>query len=158
MSTIYVAAGTGSGPTEVAAYDAALADAGVHNYNLVTVSSIVPSEATVTDVDVVPDRGPAGDRLTVVEARTTTAAAGPIAAGLGWATGPGPGLFYEAVGSDADAVRREIRDGLDAGRNLRDWTVTEESTLVATATGTSDPDEYVTALVVAAYGESEPIL
>jgi arginine decarboxylase len=157
MSTIYVAEGAGVGPTAVAAYDAALADAGVHNYNLVPVSSIVPAEATVTEVDVVPDRGPAGNRLTVVEARTSTAEAEPVAAGLGWATGPGPGLFYEATGADPETVRSEVRDGLAAGKELRDWTFTDESTLVSTATGTPD-DDYVTALVVAAYGTSEPIL
>ncbi len=157
MSTIYVAAGAGVGPTAVAAYDAALAEAGVHNYNLVPVSSIVPAEATVTEVDVVPDRGPAGNRLTVVEARTSTAEAEPVAAGLGWATGPGPGLFYEATGTDPETVRSDVRAGLAAGKELRDWTFTDESTLVSTATGTPD-DEYVTALVVAAYGTSEPIL
>ncbi|MEF8907067.1 MAG: pyruvoyl-dependent arginine decarboxylase, partial [Haloarculaceae archaeon] len=40
MSVIRVVWGSGTGPTGTAAYDAALAEAGVHDYNLVTVSSV----------------------------------------------------------------------------------------------------------------------
>ncbi|MFC6727007.1 pyruvoyl-dependent arginine decarboxylase, partial [Halobium palmae] len=67
MSTIRVVAGVGTAPTEMASYDAALADAGIHNYNLVPVSSVVPGDATVAFVGTAPDLGPAGNRLTVVE-------------------------------------------------------------------------------------------
>ncbi|QZP36209.1 pyruvoyl-dependent arginine decarboxylase [Halobaculum magnesiiphilum] len=157
---IHVADGVGRGPTELAAYDAALADAGVGDFNLVTVSSVVPADAEVHAVDTAPDLGPAGDRLTVVQAH---AAASPedahetetVTACLGWATGPGPGLFYEADGSDADAVRETVATGLDAGRDLRDWTFEREETRCATVE--TDDSAYVAAVVVAAYGESEPI-
>jgi len=76
MNTIHVASGVGVADTAMASYDAALADANLHNYNLVAVSSVVPAKATVEAVDEVPDLGPAGDRLTVVRrggrsARTT---------------------------------------------------------------------------------------
>lgn len=159
MGRIHVAAGVGIASTEMASYDAALADANLHNYNLVSVSSIVPADATVTAVDRAPDLGPAGNRLTVVEARRTVAPdsdADAIAAGLGWATGPGPGLFYEVTGDDADDVRDRIHRGLDAGAELRNWELSDRETLVADA----DPAEsqYTTVVVVAAYGESEPIL
>jgi arginine decarboxylase len=157
MSTIYVVRGVGTAPTEMASYDAALAAANVHNYNLVAVSSIVPAEATVREVDIAPDLGPAGNRLTVVQSRVTTSEAGPIAAGLGWATGPGPGLFYEATGTDPAAVRAEVEAGLDAGRGLRDWTFDDER-VVVTSADVEDDDQYTTVLTVAAYGDSEPIL
>ncbi|WP_058366206.1 pyruvoyl-dependent arginine decarboxylase [Haloparvum sedimenti] len=193
MNAIHVAAGTGVAPTEMASYDAALADANLHNYNLVSVSSVVPAEATVEAVDRAPDLGPAGNRLTVVEARRTvgpegasfrqgdvagaaegdgseragaadadsaTDAAGSdsdaIVAGLGWATGPGPGLFYEVTGTDAEDVRERIDAGLDAGAELRDWTLDDRERLVETASPT--PGAYTTTVVVAAYGESEPVL
>ncbi|MFC7135620.1 pyruvoyl-dependent arginine decarboxylase [Halobaculum litoreum] len=157
---ILVADGVGHGPTELAAYDAALADAGVGDFNLVTVSSVVPADATVEAVGTAPDLGPAGDRLTVVQAH---AAASPgdahdtdsVTACLGWATGPGPGLFYEADGSDADAVRETVLEGLAAGRDLRDWTFDREETRSATVA--ADESAYAAAVVVAAYGDSEPI-
>ena len=181
MNTIHVAGGVGVADTAMASYDAALADANLHNYNLVAVSSVVPAEATVTAVESAPDLGPAGNRLTVVEARRTI---GPddevdfreggragaedaestraprrrpdVAAGLGWATGPGPGIFYEVTGEDPDSVRGRIESGLDAGAELRDWALPDREIRVEVAS--ASPDRYTTAVVIAAYGESEPIL
>ncbi|WP_129112776.1 pyruvoyl-dependent arginine decarboxylase [Halegenticoccus tardaugens] len=156
MSTIHVARGAATAPTEMASYDAALADANVHNYNLVPVSSVVPAGATVEVVDAAPDLGPAGNRLTVVQARATTAGPGEVAAGLGWSTGPGPGLFYEASGGDVDEVAAEIRAGLDAGEALRDWAFTDREVTVEAVDAPAGG--YATVVVVAAYGESEPII
>jgi arginine decarboxylase len=160
MSTIRVVRGVGSAATAMASYDAALAAANVHNYNLVTVSSVIPSEATVTPAETAPDLGPAGNRLTVVESRATRAAgtADEVCAGVGWTTGPGPGLFYEASGDDPEAVQETIEVGLAEGRELRDWTFDAEEVTVATADVPERGDGYTTAVVIAAYGESEPIL
>ena len=47
MSTIRVVWGTASGPTRMSSYDAALAEANVHNYNLVSVSSVIPADTPV---------------------------------------------------------------------------------------------------------------
>ncbi|MFO7832556.1 MAG: pyruvoyl-dependent arginine decarboxylase [Halohasta sp.] len=159
MSTIHVAGGVGIAPTEMSAYDAALADANLHNYNLIAVSSVIPAEATLEVVDAAPDLGPAGNRLTVVQGKTV---AGPesdddrITTGIGWATGPGPGLFYEASGTDPEAVETEIRQGLAAGCELRDWEFTDRDVLVSTVEPAAG--SYTAAVVLAAYGESEPIL
>jgi arginine decarboxylase len=129
---VHVVSGLGRGPTETAAYDAALADAGVHNYNLVPVSSVLPADAAVESVDTVPSLGPAGARLTVVQSRSSSRS-GRIVAGLGWATGPGPGIVYEAAGRDPETVRRSIRRGLDAGCALRDWTLDDHTIEVRSA-------------------------
>jgi arginine decarboxylase len=156
MSTIRVAAGVATGPTEIASYDAALAEAGLHNYNLVTVSSVVPADATIEVVDNVPDLGPAGNQLTVIQSRATTTEPGRVTAGLGWATGPGPGLFYEeAAEADRETVRERITEGLAAGRGLRDWTFTDETVELASAD--ADAGTHTTAVVVAAYGDSNAI-
>jgi arginine decarboxylase len=179
MSTIRVAWGTGTGPTEMSSYDAALADANLHNYNLVAVSSVIPANAEVEAVGTAPDLGPAGERLTVVEARATRAGPGPVSAGLGWSTseaesgaeaeveseagteaesgeGAGPGLFYESAGeTDPEAIAERVRSGLAAGRDLREWNFTDEQ--VRTATIDAESGTYATAVVLAVYGESEPI-
>lgn len=156
MSTIYVVNGAATAPTAMASYDAALAAANIHNYNLVAVSSVIPEHATVEVAETAPNLGPAGNRLTVVEARATTGESCTVSAGLGWATGDGPGLFYEASGSDADAVDSEIRAGLDAGRDLRAWSFDDEEVLVTSADAAGEG--YTTVVTVAAYGQSDPIL
>jgi arginine decarboxylase len=169
---VHVASGVGRGPTDTAAYDAALAAAGVHNYNLVPVSSVLPADAEVVEVDAVPPLGPAGNRLTVVQSRAT-ATSGRLAAGLGWATGPGPGILYEATGTDAGAVRSAVERGLDAGCELRDWTFDDRTVRVRTAAAdrpatieldggepprdAGDDPRHTCVVYLAAYGESEPI-
>ena len=155
MSTIHVVGGAGTGPTEKSAYDAALADANLHNYNLVPVSSVVPADADVVRVDEAPDLGPAGNRLNVVQAEASVVGPETIAAGVGWTTGPGPGLFYEADAEREADVIEQLERGLEAGRQLRDWSFDHEETVVETAA--AEPGEHSCVVVLAAYGESEPI-
>lgn len=156
MGTIHVASGVGTAPTKKAAYDTALADANLHNYNLIPVSSVVPGDAEVVRVERAPDLGPAGNRLHVVEARAYTVGPGTIAAGIGWTTGPGPGLFYEAHGDSEDDVATRLEAGLAAGRELRDWTFDDEELLVRSADAPTG--EHTCVVVLAAYGESEPMV
>ena len=157
MPTVRVVWGTGTGPTEMAAYDAALAVANVHNYNLINVSSIVPANATVEAPGSAPDLGRAGNRLTVVQANATVAGPGTVSAALGWATGPGPGLFYEAAGeTDASTVEGEVREGLDAGGALRDWSLPDRR--VRSVSADAPPGAVAGAVVLGVYGESEPIV
>jgi arginine decarboxylase len=159
MGTIRIVWGTATGPTAMASYDAALAAANVHNYNLVGVSSVIPADATVDLVGEAPDLGPAGERLTVVEGRKTVppGAPEPAVAGLGWNREPdGPGIFYETAGTDADSVRDDLETGLAAGRALRAWAFGEADRRLATAG--PDPEAYATAVVLAVYGRSSAIV
>ncbi len=156
MKSIFVVRGAGHASTAMASYDAALAAANIHNYNLTTISSVIPAEAVVEVVETAPDLGPTGNQLTVVEARMTTAEAGEVAAGLGWTTGTGPGLFYEATGTDPEMVRQTINRGLSAGAALREWSFTDRQTMIETAEENPDGG-YTTVIVVAAYGESESL-
>jgi arginine decarboxylase len=159
--------GAGTGPTELASYDAALAAAGVHNYNLVGVSSVVPPDRAVTTPGTAPDLGPVGSKLTVVEARAT--GEGRVAACLGWALSEEGGLFYEAgvaddgevrgerVAGDGDpeaAARERVLRGIEAGQQHRDWAFAEPTTRTATA---SSEREYATAVVLGVYGDADPV-
>ncbi|MFP9191812.1 pyruvoyl-dependent arginine decarboxylase [Natrialbaceae archaeon A-CW1-1] len=159
MSTIRVVWGSATAPTKMASYDAALADAGVENYNLVTVSSVIPADADVDPVGTAPNLGSIGNRLTVVEARATTASVGSASAALAWVQsdhGRGPGLFYETAGEeDSESVEARVLEGLDAGQDLRDWAFDDPEVRVETVSGTVEG--YATAVVLAVYGESEPI-
>ncbi|MDG5778966.1 pyruvoyl-dependent arginine decarboxylase [Haloarculaceae archaeon H-GB2-1] len=160
MSQIRVVWGTATGPTAMASYDAALAEANVHNFNLITVSSVIPAEPTVEAVGTAPDLGPAGEALTVVESRATVAPdddSDPCA-GVGWTRSEsGRGLFYECSGSDVEVVSAAIEDGLDAGRDLRDWSFHDDERVVVEHTEGSS-DAYTTVVVLAVYGDSWPLL
>ncbi|MCQ4333271.1 pyruvoyl-dependent arginine decarboxylase [Natronomonas sp. F2-12] len=158
MGLIRIVWGTASGPTAMASYDAALAAANVGDYNLVSVSSVIPADATIEAVGEAASLGPAGERLTVVEARATVepGAAGPAAACLGWSREPdGPGIFYEASGTDPGAVRDRVDRGLAAGRELRSWAFDDGGRRAVTAD--TDPETYTTAVVLAVYGESSSL-
>ena len=74
---IPILASTGSGPTALAAFDAALLGAGIANYNLIRLSSVIPPSTVIDATDGAPwrERGHWGDRLYCVYARqdaTTT--------------------------------------------------------------------------------------
>ncbi|MDH5019223.1 pyruvoyl-dependent arginine decarboxylase [Halobacterium rubrum] len=156
-SRIRVAWGTGAAPTEMAAYDAALADANLHNYNLVGVSSVIPADAGVDAVGTAPDLGPAGNKLTVVEAHANTAGPGHTSAALAWAErGDDPGLFYEAAGETSDDdVESRVTAGIEAGLDLRGWDADDPA--VRSVTVEAEPGEHAAAVVVAAYGDSDPV-
>ncbi|MFC7076707.1 pyruvoyl-dependent arginine decarboxylase [Haloarcula halophila] len=156
MSTIRVVWGTATGPTALSSYDAALAEAGVHNYNLVTLSSVIPAGPAIEVVGETPELGPPGEALEVVQSAATAAPGERVAAGIGWArTADGPGIFYEVDGEDPDAVRSEIREGLAAGRDLRDWEFVEEEVVVRSVEPT---ETHASAVVLATYGESRPVV
>ena len=157
MGEIRIVWGTGRGPTETAAYDRALAAANVHNYNLVSVSSVIPADGTVTRVGSAPDLGPIGQRLTVVEGASTVAGPGVSSAALAWTTGEGPGLFYESSGpSEPGAIERRVREGIESGLSFREWNA--DSIEVETATVEAKSGEYACSVVLAVYGTADPIL
>jgi len=156
MSTIRVVWGTADGPTALSSYDAALAAAGVHNYNLVTLSSVIPAGPAIELAGTAPDLGPPGEALEVVQSAATAAPGERAAAGIGWARSEdGPGIFYEVDGHDPDAVRAEIREGLAAGRELRDWEFVEEHVHVESV---APEERHASCVVIATYGESQSVV
>jgi arginine decarboxylase len=158
MDTIRVVWGSGTGPTAMASYDAALADAGVHNYNLVGVSSVIPAGADVEPVGTAEGLGAVGGRLTVVEARATATDPGHVSAGLAWAQSPDGGLFYEAAGpTDAADVEERVRQGVEAGQELRSaWAFDDPQVRVQSAQ--IEPGTHTTAVVLAVYGDADALV
>ncbi|MXR52730.1 pyruvoyl-dependent arginine decarboxylase [Halovenus sp. WSH3] len=149
--------GTGHAATGKASFDAALADAGLHQYNLRTLSSVIPAGASLELAETAPDLGPTGNALDVVLARQTSPPGARAAAGLAWVRGEdGAGIFYEAADTDPETVGELLRVGIERGCYIRDLDYGGVETKIVTAD--SAPDEYTTAVVVAAYGDSEPLL
>lgn len=120
---LQLSSGVGTGPTKLAAFDAALRDAGIANYNLLVLSSVIPPGSEIVEVDSASTSGEWGDRLYVVLAEERTADPNAEAwAGIGWVQNQetGKGLFVEHHGASEQAVRADITDSLKAlveGRN-----------------------------------------
>ena len=155
MLSIEITSGTGEGPTPLAAFDAALLAAGVANYNLICLSSVIPTASVVHRGRYVTPAHEYGHRLYVVMARQEATMAGSAAwAGLGWTQeqATGRGLFVELHGDDRCQVERDITATLGsmiASRPLRFGDVDSE---VVGVEGHGSP---VCALAMAVY-ESEP--
>jgi arginine decarboxylase len=147
--------GEGSGPTEKAAFDAALADANLHQYNLRRLSSVIPADATIERAGTAPDLGPTGNVLDAVLAEQTSQPGARAAAGLAWARDDSGGVFYEVGDHDPETVAELLRAGIERGMALRDIDEPVETRVV---TADPAPDRYTTAVVAAVYGESSSLL
>lgn len=115
---INLSAGTGVGPTELSAFDHALVSAGVANFNLIYLSSVLPpgSDVVVSDQALTPEGG-WGDRLYVVMAQKRTQQRNQeVWAGIGWMQDPETkqGLLVEHEGHSEDEVRSDIQTSLEA--------------------------------------------
>jgi len=115
---IQVSQGIGTGPTELSAFDHALGRAGVANYNLIYLSSVLPpgSDVSYTDHPKHPG-GTWGDRLYVVMAQMRTSQRNQEAwAGIGWIQDPETkqGLLVEHEGHSEAEVKADIEHSLKA--------------------------------------------
>jgi arginine decarboxylase len=150
---IHVTSGIGTGPTKLSAFDAALNAAGVANYNLIRLSSIVPPGSKITNGEhpVVKQPGNWGDKLYVVMADMRVDTPNVEAwAGIGWVQDPktGKGLFVEHEGRSERTVKRDIQQSLKALMSTRkvNWGPIHE-----TIVGITCKHEPVCALVLAVY-------
>lgn len=144
---------TGSGPTRLAAFDAALVGAGLQGFNLIPLSSVVPLGASV---DVV---GPAeqltgthGDLLYCVYAASYATVPGAEAwAGMAWALrtdDSGAGLFVEHSGTTEHGVAADLQATLSSMMAIRDDQYVESGLLLSSARCADRP---VAALVIASF-------
>lgn len=156
---IYVAPGIGTGPTKLAAFDAALNDAGVANYNIIRLSSVIPPATAIINQnaplppEVMP--GGWGDRLYVVMAEMRVDTPNTEAwAGIGWVQDKetGKGLFVEHEGHSEKSVKDDITQSLEALMATRNVDFGEIEMKVVGRTCTHHP---VCAMVVAVYQASD---
>lgn len=114
---IRITSGVGSGPNTLAAFDGALRAAGIANFNLLRLSSVIPTGAVLerpTGASPSPAGG-WGDRLYVVLAELRiTDPSHEAWAGIGWVQDDesGRGLFVEHEGYNRAEVERDIEASL----------------------------------------------
>lgn len=106
---ITVRTGSGTARTLLAAFDTALLAAGVANFNLIVLSSVIPPGSRVRVVEETLAGGH-GDRLFCVLSVAYADHPGETAwAGLGWSTDATTGgLFVEHHGGSESSVREQI--------------------------------------------------
>jgi arginine decarboxylase len=149
---IRVSRGVGTGPTRLAAFDAALHDAGVANFNLVRMSSVIPPGSVVREVpgsQQLPGRH--GDLLYCVYADAFASTPGDEAwAGVAWSSRgeDNAGLFVEHHGLSEAAVQHDLDATLEDLGHRREGDFRAAGTVLSSVRCLDRP---VCALVVASY-------
>ncbi|MHA2233129.1 MAG: pyruvoyl-dependent arginine decarboxylase [Candidatus Hodarchaeales archaeon] len=120
---ISIVKGTGIGSTRKAAFDAALFIAGIHNFNLLELSSVIPPQTEIIRKERADLLPLPGSMQPVVLAQFTSSEPGKhIAAGLGWRLAREGGIFVEVARCDSEeVVLRELEMGVQEIAGHRDW-------------------------------------
>ncbi len=152
-NAITITYGIGKGATTLAAFDAALFDAGIANHNLLHLSSIIPAGfipvIEKTDLNYTDDFG--NKMYVVIAERRETRKEHEAWAGLGWVvaqTNPPKGLFVEHCGESEDQVITMIKKSLTSMVVYRKETYGPIQHKIVGITCKDDP---VCALVAAVY-------
>jgi len=114
---IKVSSGTGEGATELSAFDKALQNAGVANYNLLYLSSVIPPGFMPQIEKPAVNSNEFGHKLYVVMAENRTSEVGKeVWSGIGWVMKENQsegGLFVEHHGESKEEVIKLITDSLN---------------------------------------------
>ncbi len=123
---IYVTHGSGRGRTYKSAFDAALWDAGIANYNILELSSVVPNGSNIEvkkiDLNEKNNHAERGFKLYAVLAYATETKKDKEAwAGIGWIQNKKDkgGLFVEHHGSSKEEVEKLIIHSLEDMKRYR---------------------------------------
>lgn len=118
---IHVTYGTGEGVTRLAAFDAALHNAGIANYNLIKLTSIIPEGSTVKIQRLDRNAIGHGQKLYVVACCGEESQPGRwVYVGLGWkCPRGGGGLIAEHRGRSRAEVAGEIEKTLEGAERYR---------------------------------------
>jgi len=121
---IEIVKGKGQGKTSKSAFDNALADAGIADYNIIELSSVIPPHSEpVLKGKYSPQTRDYGKRLYCVMA-SHVIIEGSTSAGIGWVQEKGDkrGLFVEFHCGNESDVKEMIYDGLNEMMNRRNKT------------------------------------
>lgn len=120
---IYITKGEGHGQTKMGAFDNSLKQAGVYNFNLIRLSSIIPPGTKVIVGKTRPSlRDEYGNRLYAVYADARTDKPGEwVGAIVAWFQQPdGRGIFTEHEGTDTNEKKLETKLKLEATKTIED--------------------------------------
>ena len=148
---IVMTRGIGHGPTTLAAFDTALLDAGVANYNLICLSSVIPPGSVIERRRWHTPPQEWGQRLYCVMSQMREDRPGhTVHAGIGWVRdgAGGHGLFVELHDDDRHRLERDLHATLETMQRNRGVALGAVHTEIASARCDAVP---VCALVIAVY-------
>jgi arginine decarboxylase len=123
--SLLITSRAGEARTELAVLDAALLSAGVGNFNLIRLSSVIPAGSTIVEKRPELPASEWGYRLYVVRAETGTSQVGAEAwAGIGWTRTQRPDVDYSwsMKGGSGRVVESLIQNSLASMRASREDT------------------------------------
>jgi arginine decarboxylase len=148
---IHVLSSAGSGRTDISAFDAALYNAGIANFNLIPLSSVIPPGAEVIqNISIHPHEEQWGNKLYCVLSRNIVRTFGEQAwAGIGWVQAEdGRGLFVEHHAESETSLRKLIDNSFNDMLKYRD---VEFGPIQYSLSGIECVDRPVCALSIATY-------
>ena len=118
---IIITSGSGTGLTELSAFDHALYNAGIANYNLIRLSSVIPINSDIELNKIDWNNQEIGYKLYVVLACNRTSEVGKeVWAGIGWMQKQDKGgVFVEHKGDSEEEVKNLITNSLETMRTYR---------------------------------------
>ena len=118
---IHITHGFSEGKTELSAFDGALFKAGIANFNLIELSSIIPPRSSIKLGAIDWNNKGFGKKLYVVLSKKEETRPGKSAfAGIGWCQdNTGKGLFVEHSGSTEKEVKELINKSLTDMKKIR---------------------------------------
>jgi len=148
---IRLASSVGTGPTRLAAFHDALVCCGIGDYNIIRLSSVIPTGADIVEENFKPNAKEFGYRLYCVMSDNTESEPGKeVYSGIGWIFGKGKQYFVEHHGKSRKEVSTLIKKSLSIMMKPEEVIRTGEKIIGARCE--KDP---VCALVCAVY-KSEP--
>lgn len=150
---IYITGALGAGGTPMSAFDDALLKAGVANFNLVRLSSVIPPESRVIIAKPKFSQRDFGQKLVCVYAAEWAKVKGESAyAGIGWIIDRDrKGLFVEHEGRSRSEVERMIKTSLTEMVARRPGFRGKSFTIRHKVIGGRSNGKHCCALMVAAY-------
>ena len=115
--------GESEGKTLLSAFDRALLNAGIHNFNLIPLSSVIPPQSVIHETGTYTSSDRVGEILYVVISSLSSHKSNAlISAGLGWVQTQEGGLLIESKGEfSREECEEEIRVGLTDMMEAREW-------------------------------------
>lgn len=141
----------GVGNTPLGAFDNALYNCGIHNHNLIYLSSVIPSGQEVEIVEKFEDSRRWGSKLYVVMAHEESDSLAQASIGWLYDKESGNGLFVEHNGIHSIKDNLDALDDLANTRGIKDY---NKNTLFQVSKK-EDGEEYVCAMVVAVFEEED---
>ena len=150
---ITVVKATGIGSTAKSAFDAALHQVNIHNFNLLPLSSVIPPNTKVVRRERFQRAPLPGSMQPVVMATITSNIANTkISAGIGWKLAQEGGIFVEVSNLQPKQVTQsELITGVGEIAGHRDWEWTSDIEFEIEEITVPNNDQFVTTLVCAVY-------